>query len=65
MMNDEQSDDFTSIGTFYTIHDAEMAQARLEEMGIRSFISRDDAGGAHPELQFTQGVRLMVQTHET
>ncbi len=62
MTPDESPEDLMSIATFSTMHDAELAQARLEELGIRSFISRDDAGGAHPELQFTQGVRLMVRS---
>lgn len=60
MTSEESSEDFAAVATFNTLHDAELAQSRLEDTGIQSFISRDDAGGAHPELQLTQGVRLMV-----
>ncbi len=37
-----------------------VAQAILEGGGIPSLVSRDDGGGAMPNLQFIGGVRLLV-----
>jgi hypothetical protein len=37
-----------------------MAQQVLQEAGMTSFVSKDDAGGMEPQLQRTHGVRLVV-----
>lgn len=50
----------TVIATFSHRHDAEIASDRLQRADIRSFISADDAGGMHPHLQQTHGVKLLV-----
>jgi len=50
----------TVIATYSTRPDAEMAKGRLDEQGIPAAVTSDDAGGAHPQLQLTQGVRLVV-----
>ncbi len=39
---------------------AMIAQAILEGGGVHSIVSRDDGGGAMPNLQFVGGVRLLV-----
>ncbi|HWN10261.1 MAG TPA: DUF2007 domain-containing protein [Pyrinomonadaceae bacterium] len=49
-----------AIMTFDNEAEAEMARAMLEDAGVRSFVSKDDAGGMEPQLQLTGGVRLMV-----
>lgn len=54
----------TTIATYPTLHDAELAQNRLEDRGIPAFVARDDAGGAYPQMQLTRGVRLMVRRQE-
>lgn len=40
--------------------DAEMAQQMLQDAGVRAFVFKDDAGGMEPQLQRTNGVRLVV-----
>ena len=50
----------TVIATYSSRPDAEMAKGRLDEQGIPAAVTSDDAGGAHPQLQLTQGVRLVV-----
>jgi hypothetical protein len=42
---------------------AEISRARLEALGIASWIEADDAGGAYPQLQ-TFGVRLVVDAED-
>lgn len=53
-------DDPTVIATYSARYDAEMAKGRLETQGIRAVLASDDAGGAYPQMQRTQGVRLVV-----
>ena len=57
------SEPTTVAATYSTRRDAEVAQSRLRDEGIESFISADDAGGMHPQLQQTQGVKLVVLQH--
>jgi len=60
-------DNPTIIATYRTRHDAAMAKGRLNDQGIRAVLASDDAGGAYPQMQRTQGVRLVVdspQAHE-
>jgi hypothetical protein len=40
---------------------AELAKGQLEKNGIEAYISRDDAGGMLPNLQQTEGIRLLVK----
>jgi len=42
---------------------AEIARARLESLGIRSWVDADDAGGAYPPLS-SSGVRLVVDAED-
>ena len=54
------SDEPIAIRTFDNEAEAEMAQQMLEDAGVHSFVSKDDAGGMEPQLQLTGGVRLIV-----
>lgn len=45
--------------------EAELARERLEVSGIEAHISKDDAGGARPDLQLARGVRLLVFEEDT
>jgi hypothetical protein len=45
---------------FVTEMDANMAQDILQDDGIEAFVFKDDAGGMEPNLQRTNGVRLVV-----
>jgi Putative prokaryotic signal transducing protein len=40
--------------------DANIAQDILRDEGIKAFVFKDDAGGMEPQLQRTNGVRLVV-----
>ena len=54
------SDEVVVIKTFDNEIDATMAQAVLQESGVRAFVLKDDAGGMEPHLQRTGGVRLVI-----
>jgi len=54
------SDEPVVINTYDNEAEAEMAKQFLQGSGLRSFISKDDAGGMEPHLQLTGGVRLLV-----
>lgn len=56
------TDEPVALRTFDNEGEAQMAQQMLEDGGVRSFISKDDAGGMEPQLQLTGGVRLMVSS---
>jgi len=47
------------VGIYPTRSDAELAQAALAAVGIRSVLSADDAGGAYP-FDLSGGARLFV-----
>ena len=46
--------------TFNNEIEAGMAQQVLQEAGVTAFVFKDDAGGMEPQLQRTNGVRLVV-----
>ena len=54
------SDEVVVLKTFNNAIEAEMAQLVLQEAGMMAFVSKDDAGGMEPQLQRTNGVRLVV-----
>ncbi len=54
------SDDIVEIARFFNVMDGEVACAQLRAVDIRAYLKTDNAGGVHPELNFTRGVRLMV-----
>ena len=41
-------------------HEASISQSYLQDNHIDTIISADDAGGMHPQLQYTQGVKLLA-----
>lgn len=43
-----------------TTLEAELIVGMLETNGIEAAVSSDDAGGNEPQLQLTQGVRVLV-----
>ena len=53
-------DDIVEVARFFNIMEGEVACARLRSAGIKAYLKTDNAGGIHPELNFTRGVRLMV-----
>jgi hypothetical protein len=55
-------DDIVEIARFFTAMEGEVACARLRAEGVKAYLKTDNAGGIHPELNFTRGVRLMVLT---
>jgi len=54
------SDQVVVLKTFNNEIEAAMAQEVLQEAGMTAFVSKDDAGGMEPQLQQTNGVRLVV-----
>ena len=54
------SDEVVVLKTFNNEIEAGMAQQVLQEAGMSAFVFKDDAGGMEPQLQRTNGVRLIV-----
>ncbi|HKU76540.1 MAG TPA: DUF2007 domain-containing protein [Pyrinomonadaceae bacterium] len=54
------SDEVVVLKTFNNEIEAGMAQQVLQEAGMLAFVFKDDAGGMEPQLQQTNGVRLVV-----
>jgi len=54
------SDEVVVLKTFNNEIEAGMAQQVLHEAGMTAFVFKDDAGGMEPQLQRTNGVRLVV-----
>ena len=54
------SDQVVVLKTFNNEIEAGMAQQVLQEAGMQAFVSKDDVGGMEPQLQQTNGVRLVV-----
>ena len=44
----------------YNILEAEIAKGVLEKNGIEVFVVRDDCGGMEPQLQITEGIKVLV-----
>ena len=42
--------------------DAELAKGYLENMGIKSIISADDAGQLYPSLGSVRGIKLLIRS---
>lgn len=59
-----RSDDIVEIARFFNVIEGEVACARLRAAGIKAYLRTDNAGGIHPELDFTRGVRLMVRADD-
>lgn len=54
------SEEVIVLKTFNNEVEAGMAQQVLQEAGVTAFVFKDDAGGMEPQLQRTNGVRLVV-----
>jgi hypothetical protein len=54
------SEEVVVLKTFNNEIEAGMAQQVLQEAGVPAFVFKDDAGGMEPQLQRTNGVRLLV-----
>ncbi len=60
-MQDQLASDKTIVvTTFPSRMDAEVAREYLADMDIEAYVSADDAGGMHPQLQQVHGVKLVV-----
>ena len=53
-------ENFVTIATYPDEVEAHLAQATLAAAEIESFVKMDDVGGMLESLQFTRGVRLLV-----
>lgn len=54
----------TVVATFSSRRDAEVARDYLADTAIRTFVSSDDAGGMHPQMQRPHGVKLVGMEEE-
>jgi hypothetical protein len=52
------------IRSYAKLIQAQLAQSYLESFGIDSYVMKDDAGGFHPHLQQSLGVKLMVAAED-
>ena len=53
-------DEIVEAARFFNRVEAEVACAKLRSEEISAFLKTDDAGGLHPELDFSRGIGLMV-----
>jgi hypothetical protein len=58
--SDLNLEDAVAIETFPSKAAADLVASLLESEGIETWVLTDDAGGAYPALQLTQGVQLFV-----
>ena len=59
------SEDVVVLKTFNNEIEAGMAQQVLQEAGMTAFVFKDDAGGMEPQLQRSNGVRLVIKRADT
>ena len=59
-MKGSEDEEFVVVGVFRSTYDADLAATRLQASGIPVSVSADDCGGMRPQLQLTQGVRVLV-----
>jgi hypothetical protein len=57
-------DGYTTIDTFTSSFEAEMAAKLLQSAGIEAIVHSDNAGGLEPQLDLTGGVRVLVPENE-
>lgn len=58
-MNALDTEETTVLATYSARRNAEMARDYLTDVGIRVFVSSDDAGGMPPQMQRSSGAKLM------
>ena len=56
------SEEIAILKVFDNEIEARMAQQRLQDAGVPTFIFKDDGGGMEPHLQRTNGVRLVLNS---
>ena len=54
------ADEIVEVARFFNMMEGEVACAQLRSENVKAYLKTDNAGGIHPELNFTRGVRLMV-----
>lgn len=54
------TDEIVEVAKYFNRVEAEVACAILRSGDLAAYLKTDDAGGLHPELDFTRGIRLMV-----
>ena len=54
------ADELVEVARFFNRVEAEVACAILRSGELAAYLKTDNAGGLHPELDFTKGIRLMV-----
>jgi hypothetical protein len=59
MTNARDTEETTVLATYSSRRDAEMARDYLADADVRAFVSSDDAGGMHPQMQRPHGVKLV------
>jgi len=55
---------FVELKTVYDEMEAQVLITHLNEENIASIIDKDDAGGMHPHLQATRGVKILVKEED-
>lgn len=59
MADAQNTEETTVFATYSARRTAEMARDYLADADIRAFVSSDDAGGMHPQMQRPHGVKLV------
>jgi len=59
MSDARDTEETTVLATYSERRTAEMARDYLSDADIRTFVSSDDAGGMHPQMQRPHGVKLV------
>ena len=52
--------DLVELARFFNRTEAEIVAAKLRAEEVPAYLKTDNAGGIHPELDFTRGIRVMV-----
>ncbi|PLY06087.1 MAG: hypothetical protein C0625_10675 [Arcobacter sp.] len=55
---------FCELKTVYSEMEAQILMTHLNEENIDCIIDKDDAGGMHPHLQATTGVKILVKKED-
>jgi len=61
-MKTSEANELVTIKSFQNEIEAELAKAVLQNAGVKSFVFKDDCGGARPHMQLTIGVDLKVRS---
>ncbi len=58
------SNETVTVATYTNKPEAEAARERLENLGIPCEVKTDNVGGMYPQLDVTEGIRLMVNAED-